>query len=374
MSTRCIFLGGFLGAGKTTTLMALAQELRSRGCRVGAVLNDQGTALVDSALVTARDWENREVTGGCFCCRFDDLGRILTSEAMRTYEVVLCEPVGSCTDLVATVIRPLLSLYGDDLTVSRLLVIVDSDQWRRLGLDGTEADPVAYIYGKQLEEADVLVLNKIDLLSEAELGRARACLKNRFPGKEILCISARRGDQLDELADFVLDGLPFRSHGLSHLDYDRYAQGEAELGWLNVSGKITKNFGDGFLREDWACTWLLSIRDQAREKRLDIAHLKVMLQDGDGLCKASLLAADAEIAFDEVGVAKRVSDTDLLINARVRTSPENLGRLVHRAILEANRVSGTFFLSRHEEAFSLARPVPTHRLTERDSDECTGGF
>lgn len=110
-------LSGFLGAGKTTTLVAVAKHLQSQGRRVAVITNDQGTELVDTQLARSAIAEAGEVTGGCFCCRFEDLltvaQRLVDGHQVDT---LLAEAVGSCTDLQATVIRPLSAHYGEHFT------------------------------------------------------------------------------------------------------------------------------------------------------------------------------------------------------------------------------------------------------------------
>ena len=68
MTTRLIFVGGFLGAGKTTLLLRTASRLAEQGHRVGVVMNDQSSNLVDTALAGEQALPRVEVAGGCFCC------------------------------------------------------------------------------------------------------------------------------------------------------------------------------------------------------------------------------------------------------------------------------------------------------------------
>ena len=70
---RYVMIGGFLGAGKTTAVDRFARALTDRGMRVGLITNDQSTGLVDTAVLRSRGFAVEEITGGCFCCRFDSL-------------------------------------------------------------------------------------------------------------------------------------------------------------------------------------------------------------------------------------------------------------------------------------------------------------
>src|SRR5580692_7330971 len=98
---RFIMVGGFLGAGKTTTLARLARHYMNAGQRVGLVTNDQAQDLVDTKNLRSQGFSVEEVAGACFCCRFDDLvGKVGRLQEGERPDVILAEPVGSCTDLV----------------------------------------------------------------------------------------------------------------------------------------------------------------------------------------------------------------------------------------------------------------------------------
>jgi G3E family GTPase len=175
-----VMIGGFLGAGKTTAMLRLAGYLAARDKRVGLITNDQSQGLVDTSIVQAHGYPVQEITGGCFCCRFNsltDAAEQLTREARP--EIFLAEPVGSCTDLRATVQYPLSRMYGNQYRIAPLSVLVDPLRALRiLGLEpGRSFSPkVLYVYDKQLEEADVIVINKSDTISTAQGDRLRAAL------------------------------------------------------------------------------------------------------------------------------------------------------------------------------------------------------
>jgi G3E family GTPase len=66
-------VGGFLGSGKTTAIIQACRILMADGKKVGVITNDQGKYLVDTAFMKFNDIPTVEVTGGCFCCNYQDL-------------------------------------------------------------------------------------------------------------------------------------------------------------------------------------------------------------------------------------------------------------------------------------------------------------
>src|SRR6476659_9342995 len=193
MTTRLIFVGGFLGAGKTTLLLRAAGMLAEQGHRVGVVMNDQSSNLVDTALAGEQALPRVEVAGGCFCCRFPDLlASIRELQATAAPDIILAEPVGSCTDLAATVLRPLQAYHPDQYQLAPLTILLDP-------LREAEGFPtvVDYLYQKQLAEANLIVLSKRDLLDPAAAHAHIERLLARHPHAEVLSLSAKTGAGLE---------------------------------------------------------------------------------------------------------------------------------------------------------------------------------
>jgi G3E family GTPase len=112
---KLIFAGGFLGSGKTTALASLAKRLIERHMRVGFITNDQSENLVDTVIVrqmlTELGVPVEEVVKGCFCCKFDELIAHVEKILAHDPDVLMGEPVGSCTDFVAAVANPIKIQY-----------------------------------------------------------------------------------------------------------------------------------------------------------------------------------------------------------------------------------------------------------------------
>src|SRR5205809_4274299 len=236
--SRYLMIGGFLGAGKTTSVARLADRLTKQGLRVGLITNDQGSELVDTKRLRSLGFATEEIPGGWFCCRFNSLVEAANKlTAASRPDVFIAEPVGSCTDLVATVTYPLRRMYGDHFAIAPLSVLVDPVRAQRvfgLAEGGKFSGKVLYIYRKQLEEADLIVINKCDLLDAATLGQLTAKLSAGFPKAEILAVSARNGAGLDEWFARLATAEPLGGEAMA-VDYTVYADGEALLGWLNCT-------------------------------------------------------------------------------------------------------------------------------------------
>ena len=363
---RFIMIGGFLGAGKTTAVGKLAARLTGEGLRVGLITNDQGRNLVDTAMLRSQGFATEEIPGGCFCCRFNSLveaARKLTERSRP--EVFIAEPVGSCTDLVATVTYPLRRLYGEDFTVAPVSVLVDPIRALRVfGLErgGSFSEKVLYIYNKQLEEAGLVVISKCDLLDEARLDSLRAAIRARFPGKELLAVSPREGNNLD--AWFARLTSERQAAGkATEVDYAVYADGEALLGWLNCTVRLTaaQAFGgDRFLRE-----LASEVQKRLQAVKAEVAHLKMTLSPDSGLGEIGVVNLVRNDFVPELSMAleEPVNSGQLIINLRAEAAPEILGRVVREALAAvAGRFATVKATLDHMEHFRPGKPTPTHRF------------
>ncbi len=362
-----IMIGGFLGAGKSTAIGRLARRLTARGDRVGLITNDQGAGLVDTETLRQQGYRVAEIPGGCFCCRFRSLveaAERLTAEARP--QAFLAEPVGSCTDLVASVTYPLRRMYGESFRIAPLSVLVDPTRARRmLGLvEGRRfSEKVEYIYLKQLEEAEAIVVNKIDTLEAADRQALMAELERRYGSKVLFEVSAKSGAGLDAWFDWVLAREMGHARTMS-VDYDVYAEGESKLGWLNATVAIEAvNPIDGNV-------FLESLMRQFQSSLSgtvhDIAHLKMTLSPESVLGEIALINLVRDDGTPEFG--QRLSDlmtsAELVVNLRAEAPPEAL-RSAFESAIHSDHLGGAVSIEvDHVECFRPGRPEPTHRDTD----------
>lgn len=363
---RYIMIGGFLGAGKTTAVARLAQHLTEAGCKVGLITNDQGQELVDTAMLRSRGFETEEIKGGCFCCRFNSLTEAAKklSEESRP-DVFIAEPVGSCTDLVATVSYPLRRMYGNEFTVAPLSVLVDpvrALQVFGLGTGKKFSDKVAYIYRKQLEEADLIVINKCDMVEAEAMRRVRESFEKTFAGIPIFEVSARERTGLEKWFEGILNSAQGSRHAME-VDYNVYGDGEALLGWLNCTVQLSsrKYFDSGKVLMDLATT----IQDALRREKGEIAHLKMTLNPDEDLGDIAVINLVTNDFVPELSqsLPEPIESGELILNLRAEADPELLNTIVNRAVVEVVERTPTLFARmEHSEHFRPGKPQPTHRM------------
>ncbi len=361
---RFLMLGGFLGAGKTTTIARLARHYQSQGHKIGIVTNDQATDLVDTNSLRAQGFDVGEVPGSCFCCNFNKLTETVGElEQSARPDVVLAEPVGSCTDLVATVVRPLQQLLGAKFDVAPYAVLLKPSHGSRIlrgEAKGGFSPQAAYIFKKQLEEADAIVINRADELSAAEADDLTALLAKEHPGVPVLRMSARTGTGFDALIE-LLDQRGQFGQRMMDVDYDTYAIGEAELGWLNSSLDVSA--AAPFPLDDLLVDIITRLRDSLAQIDAETAHLKAIGM-ADGLYGVANLVSSfspPELSLPSNG---QVKNAQLVVNARVATAPETLTDHVEQAVIKACAKRGATPTFHQTQSFRPGRPVPTHRILQ----------
>jgi len=358
---RFVMVGGFLGAGKTTTMARLARHYMQRGQRIGLVTNDQAADLVDTSSLRAQGFAVEEVAGACFCCRFDDLvGKVGKLQGDERPDVILAEPVGSCTDLVATVVQPLRDLYGERFEVAPYGVLFKPSHGLRIlrGQNDSGFSPkAAYIFKKQLEEADAIVINRIDEIKPEQLKELSDLVAAQYPGTPVVKMSAKTGQGVEGLTQ-LLDQPGQWGRKILDIDYDIYAEGEAELGWLNASVKVA---GARQIDLDSLLVQIITaLRAEFAAMPAEVAHLKTIALHDVSFGVANLVssATEPELSLPSRG---KVTEAEVIVNARVAADPADLERVVRKTVAEVCNQHGATSEVVSLQSFRPGRPTPTHR-------------
>ncbi|MGB6132449.1 MAG: GTP-binding protein [Acidobacteriaceae bacterium] len=342
-----VVVGGFLGAGKTTLLLAAARELKQRGLSAAIILNDQGEALVDTEYARLNELSSGEVTGGCFCCRFSELMEVMDALREHAPSVILAEPVGSCTDISATVLHPLLE-YSESYRIAPLTVLVDPARARELL--GGDADPrLRFLFENQLQEADLICFTKSDLSPEYPV----------LNGRSVRQMSAKTGQGVAAWLDEALGGMLAAGSTLLDIDYEQYAQAEAALAWLNLQVTIRPNVP---LSPAVVLGPLLDRVDaELTAGGVSIVHLKAIIQAQTGYVKVAICGNGQQPAVEGNLAASPAPVHELLVNLRAVGDASQVRAVVERSL----RQMGWELADLEIACFHPAPPQPERRAAGR---------
>lgn len=347
-------LGGFLGSGKTTAIQNAANTLLQQGIKTGVITNDQGIRLVDGDLFKNLNIPNRQVINGCFCCNYNDLDNAIQSliEA-NDPEIIFAESVGSCTDIVATVLKPLLQFRPNtQVTVStftdaRLLQMILNSNTNSFD------ETVNYIYLKQLEEAGIIVINKIDLISNEVLSAIKKLMQEKYGNKILLY---QNSFNKSSIKHWLYTLKHYQSAAILqslNIDYDIYAEGEARLAWFDQELEIYSSSNNALQQAE---ELINTIYKKITDHQYATGHLKFLI---NGVTKISFTSnmQPPVIIEKEPGASAA-----LLINIRVQTEPQKITQLITEAINETETQSGCKIIQQSLSAFKPGYPKPTHRI------------
>lgn len=352
--SKVILVGGFLGAGKTSLLWRAAEIIKKRGDKVGLITNDQATNLVDTTFLTGNENIVKEVSGSCFCCNFPGFADAIAYVIDKTNGgTVIAEPVGSCTDLSATLMQPLKDKYADTVDLAPLTVLADPERLTEVLKDVTAFG--AYIAGKQFEEADIILINKSDLMTAEAMAELVAKAEAQWPQAKVMTASVKDNVGVEEWLDTVLAAEGAGTH-LAEVDYDIYAAGEAAYGWLNANFNLGK-------AGDYAAAAQALIEALGKafdERNASVGHVKFLLQTTDHQWIANLTGkAHTASLRDQARSANAVT---LTVNARVEMKPEELQKVVLDAVQTA--FSGFDCAQTGLNCLIPGRPNPTYHYTK----------
>ncbi|MBC8293698.1 MAG: GTP-binding protein [Proteobacteria bacterium] len=175
-----LLVSGFLGSGKTTLVRHLLDDAIAKGVKVGIVTNEFGELGLDAALIGQGGQATVELEGGCVCCQLSDELLDTLQELRESVDPdrIIIETSGVALPydtLVQLWREPVNSWLADDAA----LVVVDALQvYEQRDLDGT--------FEQQVSSADLLLLNKIDLVPGSALPAIEARLRAMEPDAPLL--------------------------------------------------------------------------------------------------------------------------------------------------------------------------------------------
>lgn len=351
--TRLLILGGFLGAGKTTLAVMMGRQLRERYDRsVAIITNDQGDVLVDTEFTKSAGFDVKEVLGGCFCANFDEFVKSARSLVqMGRPDVIIAEPIGTSTNLLASVVAPLKTLYPKEFDVAPFMVVVDATRAHAVLEEGAGE---GLIPSHQIKEAEYILLSKIDLLNGDEVSSTLRALREKFPDARILACSAVTGENVERVIQVLLSNETSQKLPVGD-PQSAFAHEKASLGWYSGSAVL---FPEG--RVDLYELTTGIIRKVAHEfDPASIAHVKVVVHSPNAAAKVSLVGDSMQV--DGLRGSRYLKDRGtIVINARIIASPTKLKEVMEAAIRSLEEGMPIKLSDVRESCFTPRPEAPSH--------------
>jgi len=353
--------GGFLGSGKTTAISNACRILSGDGVSPAVIANDQGKYLVDSRYFQSLGIPGTEVTGGCFCCNYNELDAAICKLAdSENPSVIFAEAVGSCTDLVATVVKPLMKYNNSGFEEITFSTFVDGRLLITFLKNGDlPFDPnTTYIWQKQIEESSILVVNKADLIAPDEIAFLKARVPEYFSDKIVLFQDSTNDQSVRKWLQ-VLPQHPANISGKSlEVDYNRYGAGEANLAWLDESVEFFTSDGSA---QKVARAFMVAFTHSIASRQIPVGHLKFMLHNNVEAYKFSYTSIDDPID-PEMYVGHPSDHVTLVVNARIQSSPDLVRRTVSQVLNTLRLQHPVNITESNVSFFAPSFPRPTYRL------------
>ncbi len=193
-------IAGFLGSGKTTTIIALSKKIASGGKRVAIIVNEIGDVPVDAKVVSEYGLKVRDIGGGCICCELLVSLTYTLEELVKCYspDLVLIEPSG--VSIPSSIKDGISMVKAFNIEKGPVVVLFDGER----GDEQISDDDLGMFVKRQLMGADLIAINKVDILEEERIRSYEEVLRSVKPGARILRVSAKSGYGLQELIDAII--------------------------------------------------------------------------------------------------------------------------------------------------------------------------
>jgi len=226
-------------------------------------------------------------------------------------------------------------------------------------------ESVNYIYKKQLEEAGIIIVNKIDLVTAEELKEMKQLMDDKYGDRIILYQNSLDEDSVYKWL-LTLDESPANKMKSLNINYDIYAEGEAKLAWFDQELEVYSPESDalGVIEN-----LINNIYKKVTERQFPIGHLKFLV---NGTRKISFTSGGEQLASLSIPATgsngtQINNPATLLVNLRLETSPGMIAQLVREAITESEVQFNCKIIVISLNSFQPGYPKPVHRFEINES-------
>ena len=348
---------GFLGSGKTTAMMALTNYYSAHHGKAAMISNDlgEGVTLADHRLAALSGVNAAEITDECICFCHDVLTECLDAFYADGCDLVVSDIPGFGVGALEHVYHGLTEAYPGKYALAPFTVLIEPRNVTLLqhalpgkpGVSAGDADSghnpygdAGFILRAQLQEADLIVLNKCDLLTAEEAAACKDWLSAAFPQAQVLSISALSGAGLEELSLALKLGKASLRH--PDIDYDddnlQNAMDRLTEYYLQYRADVCCNDFDG---TEYLADMARMVQRELKAEGFEVPHLKLLAWEPEGdFGKVDLLGVDRPIEITR-RFERPCTDIAVVLNANAACPAGKLDEVMMKAV---NAVSAQYQL------------------------------
>ena len=344
---------GFLGSGKTTTMMALTDHYTKQHGKSAMISNDlgHGVSLADNRFAQLSGCNASEMTDECICYQNENLADRLNSYFDDGCELVISDIPGFGVGALEHVYHGLTEKFPGQFELAPFTVLIEprTVELLRSGAGGD----LEYIYDTQLVEADLIVLNKCDLIGAEQQHADVAWLNEHYPLARVVCISALKNEGLEELSQALVKGeASMRRPDIGYGgEAFMFAMGKMSEYYYQYLANVCCNDFDGN-------AYLLEIAEKVQAEiksaGYEIPHLKLLAWEPEGdFGKVDLLGTERGIEVNH-SFTRPCTSLVVVVNSSAACPADKLDQLVTEAVRTVSEKYRLELMVHKKECFGMA--------------------